>query len=321
MSDEKLRLFIDRVENDLPAENFREELQTRAKDFFSQEGGEPYQRAVKRSLIKLDPALNQGESKLTFTHQEQAFTPKSFVPEPQPGHFVTADGKNLELGECKIEITISAKATAQEASAVVAAEYNRLALEIQNSGSTTGGTKLAEGELALRSLKDRLKIVRAGGDVAAAPAATGQEIKIGTVDLGGRIVDVTLTTEGVRIGADTISNKDLVELAIRKKELALEKTKDAVERDKLAKELENLRGLAGDVAKGDTRGMREALAKYVPEELEAHRNPGLPARARVVEGLGRASAYLMIATFVASLAISNSAKANTDAPYAPLKPR
>lgn len=322
MSDEKLKLFIDKVESALPAENFREDLQTRAKEFFSQEGSEAYQRAVGRSLIKLDPALNAGESKLTFTHNGETFTPKSFVAEPAPGRFQTADGKTLDLSECKMEISISAKATAQEAAAAVAAEYNRLALEIQNVGSDASVAKLAEGEAALKSLKERLKVVRNGGEALALSPTGVQEMKLGeAVDLGGRVVEVSLTSEGVRIGNETISNKELLKMAIESKQKLLDKEKVLEERNKLAKEIENLKAIAADVEKGDTRGMREALAKHVPEEIAARRNPGVSVKARVVEGVGKAGAYLMIAAFVASLAVSHKPSNTTNDTYAPLKPR
>ncbi|MBA3994891.1 MAG: hypothetical protein C0469_15330 [Cyanobacteria bacterium DS2.3.42] len=322
MSDEKLRLFIDRVENDLPSENFREALQERAKMFFSQEGSDAYQRAVRRTLIKIDPELKQGESKLTFMHEGQAFTPKSFAAEPPPGRFQTTDGKTLDLPDCKIEVAVSSKATAQEAAAAVAAEYNRLALEIQNTGNGASVAKLAEGEAALRSLKERLNVVRNGGEAAVLPAPGAQEIKIGqAVDLGGRVVEVALTNEGVRIGNDVISNKDLVKMAIEKKQKLFEQAKEVEERNKLAKEIENLKALAADIEKGETKGMREALAKHVPGELEAGRHPAASVRSRVVEGVGKAGAYLMIAAFVASLAVSQKASAASSDAYAPLKPR
>jgi hypothetical protein len=182
--------------------------------------------------------------------------------------------------------------------------------------------KLAEGEAALKSLKERLKVVRNGGEALALSPTGVQEMKLGeAVDLGGRVVEVSLTSEGVRIGNETISNKELLKMAIESKQKLLDKEKVLEERNKLAKEIENLKAIAADVEKGDTRGMREALAKHVPEEIAARRNPGVSVKARVVEGVGKAGAYLMIAAFVASLAVSHKPSNTTNDTYAPLKPR
>lgn len=323
MSDEKLRLFVDRVESALP-ESYREELQLRAKQFFGQEGSQSYQRAVRRTVIVSDPALEAGQSKTSYVHEGKPFTPTAFTAEPEPGRFKTADGRTLELNECRIEISVSAKASAQAAASHVAAEYSKLAFELQNMGSVDAAAKAKAAEAGLATLKERLDIIRKGGDPAVNDSNATKEVKLySEFDVGGRMIDVSLTMEGVKIGDKVYSDKKIVEMAMAERKTKLEKAKDAEERSRLTKELETLNQIYQDLDKGSTTKFREEMAKLIPNEIKEQRKAGPAARgvARVTEGLGRASAYLMIAAFVASLAISPSAQASTDPAYAPLKPR
>lgn len=318
MTDEKIQLFIDRVEKDLTADQLIETLHERAKGFFKFEGSAAFQEAAKRTSIKEDASLRPGQSKLVFKSGEVEFTPKSFEAEPAPGRFLLEDGKKIDLDKCRFEVRIGPGTEPKEAARRALIEFNRLDQELRLQESEATSPARERIEASLQGLSDALDRVRAkdspGGAAVVADRPGGLQ-SLGRFEVGGKIVDVTLTATGVLIGNKEVSTQKLVEEAIKEKQKRHDETRDENERRRLAEELEELKKLNQDLKDGkqvELAKLQETLEKNLRKEYETTKaEAGKPRTGqRIAAGIGRTTAYLMIVSFVAGMMISNE-KANS----------
>lgn len=317
MTDEKIQHFIDRVEKDLSADQLIETLHQRAKDFFKFEGNQAFQEAAKRTAIKADTTLKPGQSKLVFMSTAGEFTPKSFEAEPSPGRFVLEDGRKIDLTNCKFEIHMGEGTEPKEAARRALLEFNRLDQELRLKGSAATPQARQRIETSLAGLSQALDRVRKKDSSPAAAAVSdrgGASASLGQFEVGGKIVDITLTPAGVAIGDKEVSTQKLIDEAIKDKQKQLDETKDETERRRMAEELDELKKLHQDIKDGkqvELAKVQEALQKNLRKEYEVTRaEAGKPgAGQRLAAGIGRATAYLMIVSFVAGMIIDNE-KAN-----------
>ena len=332
MSNEKLKLFVDRVENGLTQENMIEELQTRSKEFFGQEGSEQFREVVGRTKFAENAELKAGESKTVYKVGDQSFEPKSFEASPAPGRFVTADGKKVELNDCRIEIQLGKGTTPEQAVRESLLNYNRLNEQVAGTGEGAGTAADLKPtrEAVEMKLTEALDVARGkiapGGAIPSEAAAIA--VKLGDFEVGGKTLEVSLTVRGINIGGKEFSSTEVVEMTMKETQKKMNEAKTEMERKALADSLEELKKLHQDVREGkpvEIAKLNESLAgnlKHSYEAIKAGERPGetKPGEVggRIKGGVGRAGAYLMVTAFVASLLVDRKSSGGTSgADYAP----
>ncbi len=334
ISDEKLKMFVDRVENGLTPENLIEELQTRSKDFFGQEGSDQFRDVVRRTKFAENADLKPGESKMVFRSGDQTFEPKSFEASPAPGHFVTADGKKIEVNDCRIEIQLGKGTTPEQAARESLLSYNRLSEQVSNAGETAGTEVKPSREAVDLKLAEALDVARGkiapGGATPGGPEAIA--VKLGDFEVGGKTVEVSLSVHGIKIGGKEFSSTEVVEMTMKETQKKMNEAKTETERKALADSLDELKKLHEDIRDGkpvEIAKLHENLAgnlKNSYDVLKAGERPGeaKPGEigGRIKGGVGRAGAYLIVTAFVASLLIDGKkADAAPLNDYAPTRAR
>ncbi|MBA3994889.1 MAG: hypothetical protein C0469_15320 [Cyanobacteria bacterium DS2.3.42] len=318
---DRARRFLERIAPD--AGESLESVASRAREFYIHEAASTLENAVRRTKVIEDAALKAGESKLVFTESGKEFVPKTFDAGKET--FETSDGRTLEMKNCRMEIRIGKGTEAQQAAREALVGFEQLKQEL----ALTSGV---DAEALRKEVRDsaRLQFDEVTKEKTAAVEAFNREavVKVGAFEVAGKNVDVFLTPQGVRIGSRELSNLELVDAALKDRRAQVNKAKEQ-EKQKLESEIKELEALHKDIAAGKTvevEKMKVALVENIAKEYEARRTagptPGHGIRARAADAAGRAGAYLMIASFVASLLVDQHRQnKRIETGYAPTKAR
>ncbi|MBC7996883.1 MAG: hypothetical protein IAF58_03005, partial [Leptolyngbya sp.] len=233
ISVEKLKLFVERVENGLPAEGFMQELQSRSKEFFGQEGNSDFQDAVKRTKFQENEKIKAGESKMVFSKGGQVFDLASFEAAPAPGKFVASDGQKYDLKDCRMEIQLGRGTTPEQAVRETLLHFNRLNDRINSVPVPVGAEAVAAKAAAEAKLAETLEVAR--GKMAApgvAGSSAGEAIvKLGIFEFEGKSVEVFLGPKSIIINGAAKPAELLVESTIEKAKERLAAAKDEAQRE------------------------------------------------------------------------------------------
>ncbi len=272
--------------------------------------------------------LKSGESELVLRHGTDVIKPVSFLGGENPV-YITADGTKIPASEVSAEVKVGAGSSKAQIARETLVRANELSDLFENRVKQAN---VSQAEIsAIR--RDFDKITTPGDTQIAGRAISDNVVTEAQFEFRARRKSVELSKTGVKIGGgEEIPYERLVKRTTEVKKAELERlrkeklTSTDVELEGrinvLAKQVAELEKVGHEIRNPESLGaLMRAIEEGIPGEIAKAKAEGRrPGSRLTTEAIGKAGAYALVLSFLASHLVESANAATPTAPvYAPLE--